>query len=224
MAGGAATGAPLRSRDVLLFVQREGMLVTMSQSRSRAQEIVDTTLDLIGSRGIGRLTTAALARRLGFTEAALYRYYTGKGAILAAALQQVAESVFASMPSDLAANDDGDSGTIERQLGTHLRRFTAHQGVLLDLLLAGTTSGSGELQEAGNAFLEEYFYRVIAFFERAAKTGLIANDHPPRELASAWMCQLLGGFVRARLTLSGWNPEHHESYRSFLARFHAANP
>ena len=202
----------------------KGMLTIMSQSHSRAKEIVDTTLDLIGSRGIGRLTTAALARRLGFTEAALYRYYSGKSAILAAALHQVAESVFVAMPLDLTARADGEPSVVERHLGAHLRRFAVHQGVLLDLVLAGATSGSGELQEAGNAFLEEYYYRVVAFFERAAEMGLIAGAHNPKELASGWMCQLLGGFVRARLTLSAWEPEHHEGYRSFMARLRATSP
>jgi AcrR family transcriptional regulator len=200
------------------------MLVVMSQPHSRTQEIVDTTLDLIASRGIGRLTTAALARRLGFTEAALYRYYSGKSAILAAALQQVAEEVFASMGTELAVAGGGDIAMLKQQLGAHIRRFTAHQGVLLDLLLAGTTSRNGELQEAGNAFLEEYFHRLAAVFERAAEEGLVTGGAPPRDLASMWICQLLGGFVRSRLTASAWDPERHEGYRGFLARIGAATP
>ena len=193
----------------------------MSQPHSRTQEIVDTTLDLIASRGVGRLTTAALARRLGFTEAALYRYYSGKSAILAAALQQVGEEVFASMGPELAVSGSADVATVARQLGAHIRRFTAHQGVLLDLLLAGTTSRSGELPEAGNAFLEEYYHRLASFFERAAEEGILAGETPARDLASMWICQLLGGFVRARLTGSAWDPERHEGYRGFFTRLGA---
>jgi len=190
----------------------------MSQPHSRPQEIVDTALELIASRGIGHLTTAALARRLGFTEAALYRYYSGKNAILAAALQQVAEEVFRSMAAELAVSGDADARGLEELLGSHIRRFSARHGVLLDLLLAGTTSRTGELQEAGHAFLEEYFHRLAVFFDRAGEMRLTDSATPARDLSSMWICQLLGGFVRSRLTGATWDPERSEGYRGFLTR------
>lgn len=196
----------------------------MSQHHSRTHEIVETTLDLIESRGIGRLTTAALARRLGFTEAALYRYYPGKNAILAATLHRVADAIFLSMADDLSPAADGTPNGIEHQLAAHVRRFTEHQGVLLDLLLAGTTSRGGEIQEAGNAFLEEYACRLAAYFERKAELGLLHAEERPRDLAAMWMCQLIGGFVRSRLTMVGWEPEGHEGFRAFLHRLAAAAP
>jgi AcrR family transcriptional regulator len=194
----------------------------MSQLHSRAEEIIATTLDLIENGGISRLTTAALARRLGFTEAALYRYFPGKGAILAAALARLADEVFLAMPSDLALAGDAASAPLAGRLGAHVRRFTAHQGILLDLVLAGTTDRDHELREAGHAFLEEYGCRIAAFFERVAELGRLSPDERPHELASLWVCQLLGGFVRSRLTLSSWDPEQHEGFRAFGLRLAAA--
>ena len=182
------------------------------------------TLELIEARGIGRLTTAALARRLGFTEAALYRYYSGKTAILAAVLQNVAESLFVSMADELAVGGDGSAPPVEQRLCAHAGRFTRHQGVLLDLLMFGTTGGAGELQEAGNAFLEEYLCRLASYFERAAAAGEIARDVEPQELAGMWVCQLLGGFMRSRLTRNAWDPVRLAGYRSFMVRLRAAAP
>jgi AcrR family transcriptional regulator len=196
----------------------------MSQPHSRSEEIIDTTLELVEGRGISHLTTAALARRLGFTEAALYRYYPGKGAILAATLMRLADEVFLAMAADLALAPGSPSETAAGRLGAHVRRFTAHQGVLLDLLLAGATGRDSELREAGNAFLDEYVCRMAAFFERLAELGLLSPQEQPRELASMWVCQLLGGFVRCRLTLDGWDPEQHEGYRAFGQRLAAALP
>jgi AcrR family transcriptional regulator len=196
----------------------------MSQPYSRSEEIIDTTLELVEGRGISRLTTAALARRLGFTEAALYRYYPGKSAILAATMMRLADEVFLAMAADLALAPGNPSESAAGQLGAHVRRFTAHQGVLLDLLLTGTTGRDSELREAGNAFLEEYVCRMAAFFERLAELGLLSPHERPRELASMWVCQLLGGFVRSRLTLAGWDPEQHDGYRAFSQRLAAALP
>jgi len=196
----------------------------MSHSHSRAQEIVDTIVDLVETRGVGRVTTAALARRLGFTEAALYRYFSGKGAILAAALQQVAEALFASMPAELPPGAAGEPAGIEEQLGGHIHNFTLHHGALLELLLAATSHRESELQEAGNAFLEEYRQRITWYFETLAEAGLIDREIKPRELASMWICQLLGGFVRSRLTLESWDPARQDGYRGFLSRLTARSP
>jgi AcrR family transcriptional regulator len=197
--------------------------MSMSQSHSRAREIVDTIVDLVENRGVGRVTTAALARRLGFTEAALYRYFSGKGAILAAAIQQVAESLFASLQEKLQPAASHAPADIEEQLAGHAADLTAHRGALLELLMAATISRDSELQEAANAFLEEYFQRMTWYFESLAERGAIDRSTRPRDLASMWICQLLGGFVRARLTLESWDPTGQEGYRAFLGRLAAAS-
>lgn len=196
----------------------------MTQPHSRSQEIVDTIVDLVENRGVAKVTTAALARRLNFTEAALYRYFSGKGAILAAALQQVAETLFASMSTEQPPGDAAARVAVEQQLADHVRQFTGHHGVLLELLLAASTNRESELQEAGNAFLEEYLQRMTWFFESAAEAGLIGRHARPRELASMWICQLLGGFVRSRLTREGWEPERQDGYRAFLSRLAVSAP
>jgi AcrR family transcriptional regulator len=196
----------------------------MSQSHSRAQEIVDTIVDLVQSRGVGRVTTAALARRLGFTEAALYRYFSGKSAILAAAIHQMAEALFATMPDELPAAAPGAPNAFAQHLADHIHRFTSHHAVLLELLLAATVNRESELQEAGNAFLEEYFQRMTWYFEGLAEAGVIDRRIRSRELASMWICQLLGGFVRSRLTLESWDPEKQDGYRAFMTRLTAVAP
>lgn len=194
----------------------------MSQSHSRPAEIIATALELVETRGVGRLTTAALARRLGFTEAALYRYFSGKSAILVATKRQLAEELFTSMATDLASPAEGGA-PVDGRLATHLSRFTAHQGVLLELILTGATSRDGELQEAGSAFLEEYYHRMVAFFGHAVEAGMISRGTSPRELASLWICQLLGGFIHSRLTNEVWNPDRHDGFHGFLARLGAAD-
>ena len=190
----------------------------MSQHPSRADEIVATTLDLAEDHGVAKLTTAALARRLNFTEAALYRYFPSKDSILSAALQRTAETLFASMAVDLDPSPGSQAGEVEARLRHHIRRFCERQGTLLELVLAASTVRSGELQEAGNAFLQEYYQRMAVCFEQLRECGLISGPAPVAELTSLWTCQLLGGFVRCRLTNEPWDPEAQEGFRAFLHR------
>jgi AcrR family transcriptional regulator len=189
----------------------------MTQESSRSHQIIDTTLEMLESRSLNQVTTAALARHLGFTEAALYRYFPGKDAIVAAALQQMTEELFAEMILELdpeLAARDGAAPQLER----HIQRFTARRGILLELLLAAVTSHSGELADAANAFLQEYAQRMAVYFQQLQERALAIRSWPASELRSAWVCQLLGGFVRARLTQEAWDPLQHEGFQTFIRR------
>ena len=144
------------------------MLEGMSNHRSRSQEILEVAVSLAEDHGIAGVTTVALARRIGFTEAALYRYYPGKTAILAAALQHLAERLFATMLIELAPADAGDIAGTEGQLTRHIHRFTSRRGLLLELLMHAASSRAEPLLQAGDAVLQEYSQRVTVFFSQTA--------------------------------------------------------
>ncbi|MFH1177307.1 MAG: TetR family transcriptional regulator [Acidobacteriota bacterium] len=193
----------------------------MSQENLRSHQIIDTMLEMLESRGLVQVTTAALARCLGFTEAALYRYFPGKDAIVAAALRQLTEQLLAAMIVELVPELAARSGAAP-QLERHVQRFAARRGILLELLLAAVTSHSGELTDAANAFLQEYTQRMGVYFQHLQEKALANESWPASELRSAWVCQLLGGFVGARLTQETWEPLVQEGFVSFIR--HALAP
>ena len=88
----------------------------------RVDRIIEAALDQAEEHGVPGVTTASLAHRLEFTEAALYRYFPGKGAILAAALDYLTERLLATMLLELMPESAGTFG-VEFQLDRHIRRF-----------------------------------------------------------------------------------------------------
>ncbi|HDH53599.1 MAG TPA: TetR/AcrR family transcriptional regulator, partial [Nitrospirae bacterium] len=50
--------------------------------KTRRAQIVQAALRIIGSRGVGALTTAAIAKEVGISEANLYRHFENKEEIL----------------------------------------------------------------------------------------------------------------------------------------------
>jgi len=196
----------------------------MSQRFSRAEEIVTVALDLAEATGAGGVTTAALARNLGFTEAALYRYYPGKATILAAALQHLAERLFATMVIELDAASAGDGIMVGEQLRRHIRRFAPQHGLLLELLLFATTSRSDALLEGGQALLDEYSERMATYFEQVRGRGAGRTLPVGAELARLWTCQLLGGFLRCRLSREVWDPATQVGFTTFVALFDSPRP
>ncbi|MFZ5787619.1 MAG: TetR/AcrR family transcriptional regulator [Acidobacteriota bacterium] len=188
----------------------------MTHSASRTDEIILTALQLAEDRGVSGVTTATLARRLGFTEAALYRYFPGKGAILAAVLQHVAERIFVSMSTDLQPMEPSSPEDVERQLGRHIDEFTRHRGLALELLLAAASGRDAALRESASAFLHEYVQRMETHFDQLRESEKVWCAPDADELARMWVCQLLGGFVRCRISHDPWSPTGQPGFVSFV--------
>jgi len=194
----------------------------MNDHAARQETIVATALDLAEERGVAGVTTAALARRLHFTEAALYRYFPGKGAIIAAALRNMAERLFATMLLELMPEAVSQGHAAHLQLQRHIQRFSLRNGLLLELLLNASGNRDEALQVAGGELLQEYTSRIIAYFTQLQELRPTRNADAPAELARLWVCQLLGGFVRCRLAREPWDPVEQPGFHAFLAQLQSS--
>ncbi len=71
-------------------MQMTDMETTMSR---RQKDIVHAALTLIGEEGLGRLTIRNVAKRVGFTEPAVYRHFPNKAVLLEMMLEYVSETM-----------------------------------------------------------------------------------------------------------------------------------
>ncbi|MBZ5588455.1 MAG: TetR/AcrR family transcriptional regulator [Acidobacteriia bacterium] len=186
----------------------------MADHSAREEAIVSAAIELAEANGVAGVTTAALARRLEFTEAALYRYFPGKSAIIAAALRHQSERLFATMLLELMPEAVQHGQAVQPQLERHLHRFVNHNGLLLELLLSAAGGRDEALQVAGAAVLHEYDQRMSDYFAQLQQLGLIGTQVPGAELSRLWICQLLGGFVRCRLAREGWDPIQQPGFQA----------
>ncbi len=189
----------------------------MSDHAAREEAIIATALELAEARGVGGVTTAALARNLEFTEAALYRYFPSKGAIIAATLRHLGNRLFATMMLELMPEAVGHGHAIQAQLERHIQRFTLKGGLLVELLLSAAGGREEELQATGCDFLQRYGERMTEYFRRLHTLEQLVATAPPSELSRLWICQLLGGFVLARLASEAWDPVRHPGFQAFVA-------
>ncbi|MGD1147158.1 MAG: TetR/AcrR family transcriptional regulator [Thermoanaerobaculaceae bacterium] len=190
----------------------------MPDHSAREEAIVTTAIELAEANGIAGVTTAALARRLEFTEAALYRYFPGKSAIIAAALRHQSERLFATMLLELMPEAVQFGQAVRPQLERHLHRFVNHNGLLLELLLSAAGGRDEALQTAGGEVLHEYGRRMSDYFRELQRLELIGTNVPAAELSHLWVCQLLGGFVRCRLARETWDPVQQPGFQAFAAQ------
>ncbi|OGW36620.1 MAG: hypothetical protein A2010_03350 [Nitrospirae bacterium GWD2_57_9] len=72
----------------------------------RRDQIMRATLKIIARKGVSSLTTAALAREVGMSEANLYRHFRNKDDIFMATITQVREMIQENLKKVLAGSTD----------------------------------------------------------------------------------------------------------------------
>jgi AcrR family transcriptional regulator len=65
---------------------------------ARRREIADAALRIVAEQGLARFTVAAIAREVGVTDAALFKHFATKEAIVLAVLDRVEEILFEGFP------------------------------------------------------------------------------------------------------------------------------
>ena len=90
-----------------------------ARHQTTRERIVDAALDLVAAGGIDALSIQALARAVDYTPGALYRYFSGKGAILAALQLEVLatwQARFEALASDAVPALDDEAAALVRVL------------------------------------------------------------------------------------------------------------
>jgi AcrR family transcriptional regulator len=176
---------------------------------SRRREIADAALKVIAEQGLARFTSLAIAREVGVSDAALFRHFPTKEAIVLAVVDRVEEILFAGFPP-------AEADPIER-LGAFFQRRIA---VIRDNPGVARLVGSEQLAQAAPP---EGVNRVAGFRRRsqafvrecldeAHRRGLLAAGIGPEEAAVLVLGALLalahgppGTRARARLPERVWS-------------------
>ncbi|MDY0270464.1 TetR/AcrR family transcriptional regulator [Trichloromonas sp.] len=108
----------------------------------RRELTVETVIALAAEQNPSDITTAAIARRMGLTQGALFRHFPNKDAILQAVMEWVAERLMARVEQATAAAPS-PLAALEAVFLTHVDFVARHPGVPRMLF--------GELQRAGES-------------------------------------------------------------------------
>lgn len=115
-------------------------------STPRQEELLDIALDLARDVGLGGVTVRRLAERAGFTEAALYRHFPSKSALLQALMGRI-ESRYLPVMREIA--EDEGRPAAERLVEVvrfHVRTVLAIEGLPILLLAEAAATGDEALQ------------------------------------------------------------------------------
>ncbi len=105
--------------------------------KPRQLEILEAAGAILNEEGIGGLTTKNLAKRVGFTESALYRHYASKEEILAALLQYLHASMVERLPPIAAMTEVAPDERLRRLFGSQLEYLAEHPHFLVAIFSDG---------------------------------------------------------------------------------------
>lgn len=73
-------------------------MAARKDAAARRREIADAALKVVAEQGLGRFTALTIAREVGVSDAALFRHFPTKEAIVLAAIDRVEEVLFEKFP------------------------------------------------------------------------------------------------------------------------------
>jgi AcrR family transcriptional regulator len=108
----------------------------------RQEEILDHTLELVREAGLAGLTMKKVAERVGFTEAAVYRHYPSKQALLFGLVGRLEEMLLGTVRAIARDPSLPAPAKLEAILVHHIGLLVATDG--LPILLIAEASASGD--------------------------------------------------------------------------------
>jgi len=146
--------------------------------------LIEGALHILETEGLSGLSLRAAARRAGVSEAAPYRHFADKEALLAAVAEEGFRALSAAM-REARGKAGGELAARFRATGMTYVRFAVENPARFRLMFGrevAERSGHAPLRQAA----EESFGMLVAGIEEGQRAGLI-RDGDPRELSmAAW--------------------------------------
>jgi len=145
----------------------------------RQEEILDRTLELVRESGLAGLTIRRIAERVGFTEAAVYRHFPSKRALLAGLIQRL-DGILLE-PIRALAEDHGRSPRkrLEEALAHHQRVILETDSLPVLLLAEVVATGDAELVGGMRRVLSGYLALLAGMIRQAREREGVEGDLPP---------------------------------------------
>ena len=159
----------------------------------RKKEIVEATLNLTAEHGIKRVTTQAIADKVGIAQPTVFRHFKTREAIFSAVIGWIAENLFKAISKGARPDDTPDEQLrllILRQL-TFINKHRAIPKVLFSDLLH---LESPQLRAALQEVMDRYTKRVTTLLDDGIQAGCFREDLDAEETAR-YLAALIQGLV-----------------------------
>ena len=151
--------------------------------KTRQRQIVEAARGLIAAGGVDRLTTRALAEKVGVSEAAVYRHVRSKEEVLLLLVDEIRDSLFSAI-SRATSSDRTAHEKLERLLRLHLSYVELRRGISFVVITEAMQFQGPKVRAAGRALIEDYLRLVEGIVSEGIARGEIAKSVNPAVAAT----------------------------------------
>jgi TetR/AcrR family transcriptional regulator, fatty acid metabolism regulator protein len=143
------------------------------QLTHRQEEILFAAIDIIAERGIQGLTTKNLAKKLNFTEPAIYRHFQGKQEILITIL-----NYFSSRFNELLDKVEHDNPlqAIEMKMKMMIEHLSDKPAVVAVIFSEEIFQNNPELIRMTHELFDKNLSRIGILLAKGQKMGIVRTD------------------------------------------------
>jgi len=163
---------------------------------TRQIEIIDASKDLIGEKGLQTLTIKNLAKKMSFSEPALYRHFKDKTAIIKALLLFHKE-IIQSGVLNILNSEKNALDKFEEILKFKFAHIEKNPALVMVIFSETSFQYSSVLSKVVRKILEQRTKKIITLIEIGQKEGSVRKDVEAAQLATI----VLGGI---RTTILSW--------------------
>jgi AcrR family transcriptional regulator len=177
--------------------------MTVTEVSVRQGEILDAALELAFEGGPNRVTTVAIAERLGMTQPAIYRHFRSKADLWAAITDRLGSEVAANI-SAAEAEPGPALGRLRRLMLGHLELIRRTPALPEIMLVRDPNSADAVVRLTMQTRMAAFQKTLLAFCSQAQTEGDLRADIDVRDMAA-----LIAGVLQSlvlRLML-GRNPD-----------------
>ena len=165
--------------------------------KDRKVEILEAAGALLNEQGLGGLTIKNLAREVGFTEAAVYRHFESKEAILAGLLDTLHQSLVSHIKPILQDNQATPLDKIQQILSRQLDYLIDHPEFIPATFSESILNFSSSVNQQMLTIIGKMQNTLTQLVEAGQSAGHITRIIPAEDI----MSMLLGSF---RFLLQRW--------------------
>lgn len=142
----------------------------------RQEEILDRAMDLVRESGLGALTTRRIAEKMGFSEAALYRHFPTKKALVNGLMERLDEMLLGPVQQIAADDSLSPPERLKRILRHHVHLVREQNSLPILLLAEASSTDDPALLGRMRSILHSYLSVLEGLVREAQSKGLISGE------------------------------------------------
>ncbi len=155
----------------------------------RRDQILDRASELATESGLGQMTMKRIASRVGFSEAAIYRHFPTKQALLLGLMDRLEAQLLQPIRAIAEATDLPAMVRLQQIVQHHLSLVLVRHSLSIQLLAEASAAGDPMLLARMRAIMRGYLDTLIRLIGEAVAAGSLPPDTDP-SIVAIW---LLGG-------------------------------